>query len=305
MKTVLVKPCMAAFAGMLFSLWNIFGDTSALCVTEGCSLFTDFKIGAFSLWWLGVAGFALLIASAVLGLGKTGRFLAACGVLADSFLLLVMVFAAPCANCLIAGALLALAYYFYLRDPAEKGRSGMSPVLCLWLALFVVNAGAAASESLGPWALKVNGDGLASADAGVQIYFSPSCPACKKLVSAQGKAEGIAWYPVAENADDIWRVLDMKRKIEAGEGLYLALLSASSLDTGGRGIRDMLDPESLLMQFRLWRNSAHVLKGGSKRLPFVEFRGAPASMLPDGRQKGSAATDLTIGGFCSGEEPCE
>ena len=83
----------------------------------------------------------------------------------------------------------------------------------------------------------------------------------------------------------------------------------------------LLEPSMLLLQFRLWRNHAHVLAAGSDRLPFVEFKGLPAFLAeprpaPERGEKPTPEADapvltdipgLGVAGFCDGESeiPCE
>jgi hypothetical protein len=76
----------------------------------------------------------------------------------------------------------------------------------------------------------------------------------------------------------------------------------------------------LLLQFRLWKNRAHVLAAGSDRLPFVEFKGLPSFLngekksVPPTPERGANSPaevpgiDLGVAGFCGGEkkkEDCE
>lgn len=326
-------PFFLALAGILFSLWNILGDASALCVTEGCSLFKEYTLAGVSLWWAGVAGFSLLLLIAIPGLTTAGVVCAGLGVALDCLLLIVMLFTAPCFNCLIIGLLLALVFVAYRtaarRDRRRRDEVSVSPLLAVWTLLFVANAGGLVHGSLGPWALAGPADG---APAAVRVYFSPSCAACVSLARSYDEARSgaAAWYPVAENERDLVIIADMKRRLDGEDredgAATLAATLAAALDAAlaAPPIRppasELARPGVLLMQFRLWRNAAHVLAAGSGRLPFVEFHGVPAALLaptPAVPEPAPAATPavpvpaapslpfLDVAGFCDGgDEPC-
>ena len=319
-------PFFLALAGILFSLWNALGDASALCVTEGCSLFSTYTLAGVSLWWAGVAGFGLLLLLAIPGLAAAGMVCAGLGLVLDCLLLLVMLFTAPCFNCLIIGLLLALTFVSYRaaarRDQRRRADGSLSPLLTVWILLFIVDVGCLARESLDPWALVEPSDG---SEAAVRVYFSPSCAACVSLVRSYDEARSgsAAWYPVAENERDLMIIADMRRRMaedgpEGGASLAAALdasLAAAPVRTAPSA---QLSPGALLLQFRLWRNAARVLDAGSDRLPFVEFHGAPA-VLQTPPQAAETATSpavpdavtsplpfLNVTGFCDGgDAPCD
>ena len=75
----------------------------------------------------------------------------------------------------------------------------------------------------------------------------------------------------------------------------------------------LLKPGMLLLQFRLWKNRAHVLAAGSDRLPFVEFKGLPSFLRHEAPPSSSApdstltpadipGIDLGVAGFCGGKD---
>lgn len=317
-------PFFLALAGILFSLWNIGGGASALCVTEGCALFKDYTLAGISLWWAGVAGFSLLLLLAIPGLSTAGMVCAGLGVALDCLLLLVMLFTAPCFNCLIIGLLLTLTFIAWRaaarRDQRRRGDGAVSPLLAVWTLLFVVDAGCLVHGSLGPWPLA----GPAGGRAAVRVYFSPSCAACVQLVRAydETRAGAAAWYPVAENERDLLIIADMKQRLagegreDGGAGLASALDAALAAAPVRASSLALARPGALLLQFRLWRNAAHVLDAGSDRLPFVEFHGAPAALqAPPPAASTEAASSvspsatpslpfLDVTGFCGGGEPC-
>lgn len=332
-------PFFLALAGILFSLWNVLGNASALCVTEGCSLFTNYTLAGVSLWWVGVAGFGLLLLLAIPGLAGLGAVCAGLGVALDCLLLLIMLFTAPCFNCLIVGLLLVLTFVAYRaaarREQRRHDAAFLSPLLAVWVLLFVVDAGCLIHGSLGSWALAEPADG---AEPSVRVYFSPSCVACVSLVRAYDadRSGAAAWYPVAENDHDLLIIADMRRRLggEGTEGVgdgavsLAAALDAALADVPARfSSLTLVQPDYLWLRFRLWRNAAHVLDAGSGRLPFVEFHGVPAILTAPPAATPSASSPapsggtaplsampapatpslpfLDVTGFCNGgDEPC-
>lgn len=337
-------PFFLALVGILFSLWNLMGDASALCVTEGCSLFRDFSLAGVSMWWLGVAGFSVLLLAAIPGFSGAGMALAGLGLALDCLLLAIMLATAPCFSCLIVGLLLALVFVSFRwtvrQEQHRRGPASLSPLLAVWTLLFVVDAGCIVRDAVGPWMLTVTpAQSVQTTQAGpveepqavaVQIYFSPSCSACLTLVRAYdaGRSGAAAWYPVAENARDLLIIDDMRRRMDEGAPLGKAVEAALAAAPEKASSAALVRPGMLWLQFRLWRNSAHVLNAGSPRLPFVEFHGLPAGLTapsasapagPSSSPSGSSVSSapyvsspasgampfLDVAGFCDGgDEPC-
>ena len=132
---------------------------------------------------------------------------------------------------------------------------------------------------------------------------------------------GASWFPVAEDERDIWIIHAMTRRIEQGQPLREAVEKARNDIPGLTEAPDimalpsyrfgLLTPDMLLLQFRLWKNRAHVLAAGSGRLPFVEFHGLPAFFRNDAPDHAPAAlpglSSSGVAGFCGGnkEKSCE
>ena len=304
-------PAGVSAAGLLFCLWVASTGGKELCLTDGCSLFQDFRIAGISLWHAGAAFFTLLLLLCLSRRLETARLLASLALWADAALLAVMVFTSPCANCLIVGSIIATSrYVLHLHEKRKKTPYS----LAAWCLLFICCTSGLAKELAGPWSL------TETASPQTRVWFSPSCPACRSLASNASSFASTAWNPVSENTRDIWVIAEMTRLFHAGRPLPEAIAEADasvpplpdfegllSYRTG------LLRPEMLLLQFRLWRNKAHVLASGSPRIPLVEFSGIPAFMqenpksLPSPDSSGSSpVTDLSVGGFCSGETeaPC-
>ncbi len=310
-----VLPAGICLIGLFFCLWTLFSGGKELCLTNGCALFQDLEVSGVSLWHMGSALFALLLVLCLSRLLFLARILALTALLLDTLLLGVMLFTAPCVNCLIAGILIALAFLSLYR---VGGTFARFVLFRIWILFFLFNLGGVIRDFSEPWPLA--GEGGA-----VSVYFSPSCQACRAL-TAQAESLGEArWYPVPENRRDLWLIRAMQERVESGAPLSRAVAEALASVPEGATFESseayrfgLLRPEMLILQFRLWKNQAHALASGSDRLPFVEFAGLPSALLPrDGQEKGSRdfpaekrektnipGLDLGVSGFCGGEEPC-
>ena len=336
-RSIPMLPAALSAIGIAFCSWVMMTGGDALCVTEGCSLFQDFRLAGYSLWEGGLVFFTLLLLLCLLRLVSAAALAAGAGLAADLALLAVMLFTAPCFNCLIAGALIALCYLALLaeRRHSRGGRQGHSLLAVAWTVLFLFNVGGIIKDLAVPWSP------MAQKGSDVQIWFSPSCPACQKLVGQYANIPGATWYPVAEDAADL-RVIKAMTD-ELGKGLSLPDAAARAREAVPRPFAEtsssrleLLRPDMLLLQLRLWVNRAHVLSAGSSRLPFVEFKGLPAFLLqevsapaekpqrPDRELPPPSASNdahvpshesdgvipelpgLGVAGFCDGEaaEPC-
>ena len=315
-------PLVAAavsLAGLLFCLWVFFTGGKALCLTDGCTLFQDFRLAGISLWQAGAALFCCLLLLALLRLVRAACCCAALALAADAALLCVMLFTAPCVNCLIVGSLIALSFLAF-RNENEYGKKGRSVLLLVWFFLLLVNVGSVLRDTSEPWSPLPAQD-----EASVHIYFSPSCRACQTLLSRAGDMKDAQWFPVHENARDIWVIAAMEEYLQKGLPLREAVNEAQKAVPAlpefeeNRSLRfGLLRPGMLLLQFRLWQNHAHVLSAGSDRLPFLEFKGLPSFLVepPAPVQSSSPAADeppsplipeFGVAGFCDGtaESPCE
>ncbi len=312
---IFVQPLFFAFLGVLFCFWNRVDPSSVPCVSSGCELFQN---GAERpvLWLLGCIGFFVLMLCALFKKPNIGRFCAGFGLSLDIILFFIMVLTLPCIICVLTGLLLALCYRaFFIKtvtpqlgqDPYILKRSFL---LLLWTILFIVNVGLIIKSFVTPWSL--NGDKENKAHA-IAIFFSPSCPACKKLVRTipEPKIESIDWYPVMERGQDfeaiaMLQLLFIDKVVPLSEALDIAS-KAPPLTFFER-----ISFRYLLLQFRLWVNSAHVLSSGDGRLPFLEFRGIPESLVDTklktqtGNKDASLPLELEATGICGekGGIPC-
>ena len=228
----LYLPLLIAVCGILFSVWNALDAASVPCVSAGCTLYQNFSINGYSLWWGGVGIFSLLGLLALTGRAGLGRWLAGLAVLLDCVLLGIMILTLPCVACMVAALLLALSYItFRAATLADTHRSALhhaSPLLVLWGALFLLTLGGLARSEVGPWAIQAP---EMEDETTARVFFSPSCSACRQLVMGMSEADArkIIWCPVAEEEKDLAIILNLKKRIEMGTPLTRSFLP--SLET--------------------------------------------------------------------------
>lgn len=268
---ILGKALIAALLGTVFCVWSALGNDVNFCVTTGCTLYQDFNIVGLSLWWIGTGAFVLLVACALFGQAGAGCFFAGIFLAGDIALLLLMALTAPCISCLVVACLFALSFLFFRKYAFALSASFFSTgslLLWTWLALFVVNVGQAARSQIDIWPILDE-----SGDARGRMFFSPSCRFCVEGINALSGNVHMAFYPVAENEEDIYRLVKIRELLEQGENLADAV--AKSEDTPAPGFFSRLSPELLYFRFRLLCNKAHVYSAGSRGIPFFEYLGLP------------------------------
>lgn len=308
----LAAPFFVALLGVAFCFWSARGNDVNFCVTTGCSLYQDFRVAGLSLWWIGTGAFSLLAVIALPGLAGLGRALAALCLLGDVCLLLLMALTAPCVNCMGVACFFAAVYALYRRasQPAAPQKnapvSNWSWLLCVWGVLFVVNLALVARSWLDIWPILDE-----SGQARQRVFFSPSCPHCVKSVDALSGNVEVAFYPVAENDADLFKIANMERLLNEGQNIAEALGQSLEIEDGG--FFASLRPDLMLLKFRLLRNKAHVL-AASPGVPFFEFLGAPPGLTNQSRgsdknfripSSGDASLPLDIdGGQCVSGQPC-
>ena len=313
-RNVLVIPFVFALLGGLFAGWNAFDAASVPCVTVGCSVYQTFTVGGYSLWWGGVVACALLMVVALMRQATLGYVLSGLGLGLDCLLLCIMAFTAPCLACLLIALLLALCFRAFREEALHdwrhpRERVGTSWLLVVWAVLFIMNIGLVGRNVVQPWAIAQP----QQESAKIHVYFSPSCSACRQLLQGISKedAAAIAWYPVAEDARDLSVINAMAAKLETSNKPISAVFD-EAVEAPTLTAFELLRPNLVALQFKLWRNQAHVLMSGDGHMPFVEFRGLPMGLMKNGNRvvrpgagttgTGNAALplDLSLGGVCTG-----
>ena len=264
-------PLFFALLGMAFCAWSASGNSLNFCVTTGCLLYQDITVAGISMWWLGSAAFGVLLLLALLGRPWLGVLVAGTFILADIFLLILMLVTAPCVGCLFAAMLFALCYAgFRQHNNRKASRPSRSWMLLVWGLLFVINIGAVVRAEVSTWAIS------GPQDATVRVYFSPSCSACREAVNALSGRVNVAFYPIEESAEDVASIADMHHAVSRGAGMAEALAGAKAREL--KTFWENYNPDMLLLRFRLLRNKAHVMASGSHTVPFIEYQGLPAGL---------------------------
>ena len=266
-----------SLAGLAFCLVAALGLAEHLCATSGCALYADWTLWGLSLWWWGVGGFALLAVTALVS-PPAALALGGAAVLADAALLAVMAFMAPCLNCLIAGAVFFLVWCCLVL--AVRPRGSVAVLAVLWLVALSPNLVALAGDG-GGWAIYGNAE-----NAATRVYFSPSCPACRRAVFTLGalSPSGVAYIPVSEAPQDVDRLMALHQDILAGMPFLDAFRRAVAPDfqPGDQGFWRRLRYRALLAY-----NHAVFRRMGGRAVPYIASVGlrplpglAPGLALP-------------------------
>ncbi len=197
-----------SFLGALYCLLNA-GGAGILCLTEGCRIYASYTLFGIGFYIYGFAGFLLLfVLTLIYPRARTALWLSlAVGVVLalDALFLFYQYLYWACLSCLVVAALIGLiaaAGIWLLRLP---GRSVIAVVGVIWFVLFgYVSLEAAKEVSFEPWAM------AGEADAPIQVFFSPVCPACRDVVTRilddPATAQMSVFYPVAKNQRDERRI---------------------------------------------------------------------------------------------------
>lgn len=265
---VMPGPLLLSVLGAAFCVWSASGNALNLCVTTGCSLFQDFTLGGISMWWFGAAGFAVLVLLSLSGRPVLGVAGAGLCVVVDVVLLGIMLTTAPCVGCLFAALLFALTYLAFRYSSHKRDQPlPRSWLLLVWMCLFIANVGAVVKAEADTWPMH------GPDDPGVRLFFSPSCSACREAVNSLSGRVNVAFYPLAENDQDVPAVAAMIAAVEKGDSMAEALASVKNIPE--ISTLGAYAPEYWLLRFRLLRNKAHVLASGSEAIPYIEFHGLP------------------------------
>lgn len=302
------KSFLISFLGFIFSTWNIVGASADYCPTGSCTLFANFSILGISLWWFGAFYFAILLTLCLFGLARIAKPLTTFGLISDLILLLIMLFTIPCNFCVIIAIFIGLSYLSIRYETRKITHTFPLPkLLILWGLILIMVCGNIFINSIATWKLVP-----AKSTQNIQVYFSPSCEACTKLIQQQWDNPNIAWYPVQENEDDIWFIKFIQNAYENGDNLNEALMkSKSSPLIAEASIFDCFSIEHWVLQLRLWRNAAHIMRSGQNNLPFIEYNGLPSTLtntVPSTNNDTSPLNDIlgTVDAFCGGKttKPC-
>ncbi len=301
-KTRHVLAIAAAALGTVFCALAAFDLTESVCRTQGCALFKGAAIYGVSLYWFGVAGF-LVLGAALLAKGRSWSrpavlILLSLALLADAGLLGVQALTAACMNCLAVATLLG-----FMGLMVFPLRSKLSLLLVFWAFFYVAGLMSAAGELLGPVPF------YGQADARTRIFFSPTCPACAKLVKQTVAAGGLnadtALFTVAKNDEDARRIARLNAAVLSGQDVATALETcfdqAADLDAL---------PPSWKIRIDSFRNKSFLARSGAKSIPYVfsdafMFTGEEkAAVTPDAASR-TGSGDAAPAASVSAPEPAE
>ncbi|MDR2800138.1 MAG: hypothetical protein LBB52_02590 [Desulfovibrio sp.] len=266
--------------GLAWCGWMAFPtSTPTPCLTSGCSMFRGSAVGGVSLWWIGGACFFLITILCLRGKKAEARFLSMAALALDAVLLLVMLFFAPCFDCLVAAALFGLVYYSLrgVRDGWFLEENRPSLLLPVWFGLFLANCIFAADETLPRYT--VGGHSRLE----VRLFFSPSCPACREALISFG--ESALLYPVAEASGDVDGIAKLQILLSAGLPMREAV--ERSLDPSVPAPELSIFRKALL-HVQLLRNKALVLRQGFVSLPLIQVNGMPGFVADSSKGRGQS-----------------
>ncbi len=258
--------------GALFCVLAAFGWAERICVTSGCDLYSDWTLLGLSLWWWGAGGFALLAATS-LAMPAAALVLASVGLAADAVLLTIMAFMAPCGNCLIAGSGFLLVWLCLRKAGGERSLAG-TVLTVVWLMALTPNLLGLASDGPG-WAV------YGPENARMYIYFSPSCPHCRRAVMdlAANLPGDVAYIPVSENSTDVERIIALHKAVENGVPFRTAFPTSilAGLLKQETGL-----VERIVYQIRIARNHAIFRRMGGTSVPVVVMAGWGGASFQEG-----------------------
>ena len=286
---IMPGPLLLALLGGAFCVWSASGNALNLCVTTGCSLFQDFTVGGVSMWWFGAVAFGVLALLSISGRPLLGVLVAGLCLLIDVVLLSLMLTTAPCVGCLFSALLFALTYAaFRYSNHRREDNVPRSWLIMVWSVLFIANVGSVVKAETDTWAM------LGPEDASVRLYFSPSCSACREAITTLSGRVNVAYYPVAENDQDVHSIAAMLTAVQRGDSMAQALNTLKGQEENAKKMSFSLD--NLLLRYRLLRNKAHVLASGCEAVPYMEFHGLPSFLSNQKGTKGQARPTSGSGG---------
>jgi hypothetical protein len=228
----------------------------------------DMKPFGLSLWWYGAGCFAIIGLLAVLKRTREAFVLSAVALAADVFFLAWLGMAAPCFTCMLGGFFFLAVFFALFRASMPQVR-WPKVLAALWFFALAPNLFFMFHEAAPPWPM----DGPSNAP--VQVYFSPTCPACGRTMEyfMPDIGKSVAVYPISRNEDDRQKILVMVQALEKGARFRDAymLSKARDLPTGKQGLTDKWK-----LDWKLWRNKVALIRSGISTIPAVILHGGPA-----------------------------
>ena len=264
-------PLLVSITGFLFSLAARSGGLGGYCSDSACELTFTFTILNISLWYWGAGFFAATVILLLLRKKKTAYQLTLAALIIDSLLLALMFFLLPCLLCLVVGLILLL-LFFSLYLSLEEATAKPKIVLVVWVFFFAPNFMAVMEGASTPWPI------YQGAKAQTVIYFSPTCPACKSVITrfATEAEDALVLYPIVNSPGDYDKLIAMARMLESGRRLTEVL---HALEQKTPMAEDLPFSDRLQFGWRLLRNKIHLSRIGSGRVPLVIFNPGLINMI--------------------------
>jgi len=264
-------PLFISLSGFIYCLASIFGVTETICHTTGCQVYKGYSFLGFSFYTWGALAFALC-AFFLIFRKKLNQFfsfdiysffLTFC-LLGEVGLLAYQAIYLPCFSCLVVGLLWGILFILDLKWKREDNFDSKKILVGIWGLLFFTVATSAIKDIITPWPI------YGKPDAPIKIFFSPTCPACKKAVQEileKGLIDKnkIALFPVAKNEEDKDRICLLQCSLQ-NKDLPLALNKCwqpkcTPISVGLWNI--------LRLNFNLFRNRLALAKMGIDRIPVI------------------------------------
>lgn len=253
---------LSALLGLALCLLNASG-AEVFCVTEGCAIYAGYSLFGLSFYALGAGGFAVILLLA-LGARKSesarallyGALLV--GLVLDMLLLVWQLLYWPCSSCLVVAILLGSAGIGFMIRFGYLRRGLLKGALLVWLVLLIPSGVSVGKEVLAaPWPI------YAASGADIEVFFSPTCPACSSEVAKllnSAEADRLAFYPVAKNERDVRLVATfMQQGMSGAQDLEKLFHSEPAPNTH----------PSFELRWRLARNKMVLARYGAKTIPFI------------------------------------
>lgn len=329
-------PLLLALLGAAFCAFILLGGAE-LCSTSGCSLHQELTVFGYSLWWYGLGFFVLAALLVLVRQIRLASWLVGLGLAGDLALLAWMAATLPCANCLIVAFFIFATFVALTKPQPAPGCEPATPqeadpvlgapaakgftrrpawanlLIAAWLILASPGFFGLLHEVAGPWDVHEVGQRTMAQSTVTEgklprpyrpkvfVYFSPSCPSCRKTMSellgdpSRNLAE-YAFMPVGLNAADVYRVARLEDMLAEGKPFPVAY----------RAMYQMAEPEELgdeshgqapsgdepapelsalrktWLSYRLERNKIALYRRGAVSIPYIEIMGKPLSTLCPG-----------------------
>jgi len=264
-------PLFISLSGLIYCLASMFGATEAICHTAGCQVYKSYSFLGFSFYTWGTLAFALCAIFLIFrkkpnqffNFDVYSFFLTFC-LLGEVGLLAYQAIYLPCFSCLVVGLLWGILFILDLKWKREDNFDSKKILVGIWGLLFFTVATSAIKDIITPWPI------YGKPDASIKIFFSPTCPACKKAVQEileKGLIDKnkIALFPVAKNEEDKDRICLLQCSLQ-NKDLPLALNKCwqpkcTPISVGLWNI--------LRLNFNLFRNRLALAKMGIDRIPVI------------------------------------